>query len=482
MLLAKLRARIEDQKGKNRIADLYPETGPLRRELYAKHMAFFKAGATYRQRLFLAANRVGKTQSALTEIVYHATGNYPAWWEGKRFVHPQNWYVCGKDSNTVKVILQQTLLGPVQEFGTGLIPAASLDFSTLKDAKKADTPVSQIRVKHKGGAYSSLIFKSYDSGRKSFEGVACCVLLDEEPPMSVYVECLMRTMTGDNILMATFTPLMGISDVVLAFLGSGDLSQVPEEGLVSQAESKFTIQCGWDDAPHLSEQAKTELLASIPPFQRDARSKGIPQLGAGAIYPVPESEIKVDPFEIPKSWPKLFALDVGWNKTAAIWLSRNPDTGLVYAFSEYYKGQAEPTIHAQGIKARGAWIPGVIDPASRGRSQTDGSQLIQMYGDLGLKLTPADNSVETGLYTVWEALSTGRLKIFSNLQNFFAEYRLYRRDEKGHVVKSGDHLCDCLRYAMMSLDQAKTEAAATPTAYSPGVVSQQYKVQPTIRR
>ena len=45
----------------NRIADIYPDEGPLRRELYPKHMAFFKAGATHMERAAIAANRVGKT-------------------------------------------------------------------------------------------------------------------------------------------------------------------------------------------------------------------------------------------------------------------------------------------------------------------------------------------------------------------------------------------------------------------------------------
>ena len=40
----------------------YPSDGPLRRELYRKHLAFFAAGARYPQRMMMAANRVGKTE------------------------------------------------------------------------------------------------------------------------------------------------------------------------------------------------------------------------------------------------------------------------------------------------------------------------------------------------------------------------------------------------------------------------------------
>ena len=80
--------------------------------------------------------------------------------------------------------------------------------------------------------------------------------------------------------------------------------------------SKLVVGATWDDVPHLSAEQKAELWGSIPPYQRDARSKGIPQLGSGAIYPVPEAEIVVDPFEIPLHWPRGYGLDVGWNRTA----------------------------------------------------------------------------------------------------------------------------------------------------------------------
>lgn len=215
---------------------------------------------------------------------------------------------------------------------------------------------------------------------------------------------------------------------------------------------------GWDDVPHLSQDAKEKMLEALPPFQRDARSKGIPQLGAGAIYPVPESDILVDDFKIPDFWPKSYGMDVGWNRTACLWQAWDRDNDVVYLIGEYYRGQAEPSIHADAIKSRGDWIPGVIDPASRGRNQKDGDQLIEIYKDLGLDLEYAINGVESGLYEVWQRLSQGRLKVFKSCQNWLGEFRLYRRDEKGRVVKEKDHLMDCMRYLIMSgLEIAKTE-------------------------
>lgn len=210
------------------------------------------------------------------------------------------------------------------------------------------------------------------------------------------------------------------------------------------------VQAGWDDVPHLDEKTKTQLLSGIMPHLRDARSKGIPSMGAGAIYPIPLEEVLVKPFDIPAFWPRFFALDVGWKKTAALWFALDRENDTLYAYAEHYAGQQVPAIHAAAMKARGAWMRGVIDPASRGRSQIDGEKLFEQYTALGLKLTKADNSVESGLYEVWSRLQTNRLKFFTTLSNLQAEYRLYRRDENGKIVKEFDHLMDALRYGAVS--------------------------------
>lgn len=216
------------------------------------------------------------------------------------------------------------------------------------------------------------------------------------------------------------------------------------------SESRYLVQAGWDDVPHLTKEAKEELLRGTEPHLRDARTQGIPALGSGAIYQVPVEEVVVTNFQIPAYWPRCYALDVGWNVTACLWLAWDRDTDTVYAYAEHYREKAEPAIHAAAIKARGDWIRGVIDPASRGRTQTDGTQLIEMYKALGLKVVPAENSVEHGINEVWQRLSSGRLKFFRSLSNLQAEYRLYRRNEKGKVVKEFDHLLDCLRYGIVS--------------------------------
>lgn len=214
--------------------------------------------------------------------------------------------------------------------------------------------------------------------------------------------------------------------------------------------SPALVQATWDNAPHLTAKDKEELLGSIQPYERDARTKGIPVLGVGRIYPVSEDDILVDPFEMPRWWPRAYALDVGWNKTAALWGAWDRDSDTVYLYSEYYAGQQPPAVHASAVRTRGEWMTGACDPAAAGSNQKDGTKLIDEYGEQGLNVVPADNTVEAGILACYQRLSTGNLKVFSTLQAWLSEYRIYRRDEKGKVVKENDHLMDCMRYLIMT--------------------------------
>lgn len=460
-LLEERERRLSGQK----IWSYFQDEGPLRRELYPKHLSFFEAGKTHLERAAIAANRVGKTTLSAFETTLHLIGLYPHWWMGVRFDHPVEWWAVSDTGETTRDILQLEFMGKIDHLGTGMIPKDCIIGEPSRRRGVADA-IDTVRVKHCSGGESSLSFKSYDQGREKFQGTKKHgISLDEEPDIRIYTECLTRLMatvpgTQDGTMICTFTPLKGMSAVVLSFLNEPN-------------PNRFVLTLGFDDAPHLSQESKAKLIASFPPHERDARSKGIPQLGSGAIYPVPESEFVIADIEIEPHWPRFFGMDIGWNKTAAIWGAWNRETDMIYLYREHYRGQAEPAIHAAAIRARDEWIPGVIDPASRGRSQHDGLQMLQMYKDLGLDLETASNGVESGIYEVWQRISTGRLKVFRSLTNFLSEFRLYRRDEKGRVVKTNDHLMDATRYAMVSgIARSKVKPALKqerqPRSYSSG--------------
>lgn len=448
--LEQILEELERRKTEGGVYERYFNT-PETRATYPKHLEFFRSSANNNLTAFVAGNQCGKSVSAATALTFHLTGIYPDWWEGRRFDSPVNCWIVGRTAELVRQTIQPMLLGQVGQPGTGFIPKHCLDLDTLTDAKRASTPVSSFRVKHSNGGYSTVALKSGEQGREAFQAATLDLCwVDEEIPFDVFNECMVRLLVKEGLMLVSFTPLKGTTDIIRSLSVDG----VFTEGQLPNGA--YVVRCSMRDVGHITKEQVDALEASTPPFLRQARIDGIPALGAGAIYPVPEDVFVIDPQPIPKHWPRLYGMDVG-SKTAAVWLAINPDQDEMWAFGEYYREDAEPSIHAAGIKAKGQWIPGAIDPASRGRSQIDGQRLMEMYQELDLKLSKADNAVEAGLYTVWELLSTGRLKIFNTCTGLLQEMRAYHRDEKGRVVKKFDHRCDSLRYAVMTRDIATVE-------------------------
>jgi phage terminase large subunit-like protein len=123
-------------------------------------------------------------------------------------------------------IVQLELLGKYGEFGTGMIPGDALLGWSRKE--RPAHAVDTVSVRHATGGVSSLGFKSYAEGAAAFQGTAKHLIwTDEEPSIEVYVEANMRTMivpgcAEGGIVMVTFTPLDGWSEVVEAFMGSAE--------------------------------------------------------------------------------------------------------------------------------------------------------------------------------------------------------------------------------------------------------------------
>ena len=401
---------------------------------YNKHKDFINETSNFRENLFLAGNRTGKSETGAYAVACWATGLYPDWWRGRKFERNVNILVSGETGKLVRDSVQKKLLGEHHDKGSGFIPKSHL----IGTRPKAGIPdaVDTVLVQSEYGGESIIQFMSYDQGRQAFQATERDIIWeDEEPPLDVHTESLVRTMTTKGIVILTFTPLLGMSETVMSLMDK------------AQENSASQVTATWDDGPHLTESDKLELWKSIPPYQRDARSKGIPQLGSGAIYQVPEDDIIVQPFQIPPHWKIAYGMDVGWNWTACAWIAHDVENDVMYLYGEYKKGQAEPAVHASAIKQRGD-MTGAIDPASKGRSQSDGKQLITQYRNQGLTLVEADNSVEAGIFEIYERMTTGRFKVFSTCQEWLREYRLYRRDDKGKIVKKDDHLQDATRYCV----------------------------------
>lgn len=207
--------------GEGEWSDYWPRSG------YPRHMEFFKAGATSQERCFMAGNRVGKTVVGGFETTCHLTGIYPDWWEGRRFPGPIRAIAAGDTTETTRDIIQTILFGEVvfdgprkSVDGSGLVPTELIGRAPGQVTwRRSVDLIDSIKVKHASGRWSKLQLKSYEQGRKIFQGTTQHLIwVDEEPPIDVYDEARLRTMTVNGITMLTYTPLEGLTETVLSFL------------------------------------------------------------------------------------------------------------------------------------------------------------------------------------------------------------------------------------------------------------------------
>lgn len=426
---------------------------------YPKQVEFHNKGATHRERLFRAGNQLGKTWSSAYEIAYHLTGLYPDWWTGRRWNRGVCGWALGESMESTRDTMQRLLLGRPGEWGTGTIPADKI-IGEPKRAQGIADSVDCVFVRHISGGYSRLYFKSYEKGRSKLQGETLdFAALDEEPPIDIYTEVLTRTNATKGMVWITFTPLLGMSEVVRLFL---------QNPTPDRSDTNMTI----DDVGHYTKEERDRIVASYPEHEREARAKGIPILGSGRVFPIAESAITCDPFQIPDHWPVICGIDFGIDHpSAGAWLAWDRDNDITYLYDTYRVSNETPAQIVPRIVQRGPWVPVAWPADGLQRSKGDGIQLADQYrahganmlheyaqlpetGDEEGKKT-SRTSVEAGVMQMFDAMKAGKFKVFAGLEDWFGEFRLYHRKD-GQIVKLQDDLLSATRYAWVMRRYAAT--------------------------
>lgn len=455
----------------NRRADFF--------EPYPKQLDFFALGLTKRERLLMAGNQLGKSEAGAIETSFHLTGQYPDWWNGRVWKKPVRAWAAGETSLVVRDVQQKKLCGEpgvVSAFGTGMIPKACfIDKPSL--ARGITDAYDTIQVEHsqpvvKKGTYiktpeadgvSILRFKSYEQGRQKFQGETLdFIWFDEEPDQEIYSEGLTRTNATKGMAFLTFTPLKGMSEVVRRFRGEDS----PDRGTVV-----MTI----DDVTHITEEDKKKIVAGYLAHEREARARGVPMLGSGRIFPYSEESISEPAIrDIPPHWVKLWGIDFGiGHPFAAVLILWDKDNDVIHVHHCIRISDQLPDRHANAIKGIGAAVPVAWPQDGTHREKGSGEPLSALYKKERLHMLPdpatwPDGSVSTeaGVLEMQERMTTGRLKVASQLSDWFEEYREYHRKD-GMIVKVHDDLMSATRIALMMRRYARTTALGTTVRQKP---------------
>jgi len=420
--------------------------------------SYFAGGALH--------HNTGKTISACAEDAYHLTGEYPDWWEGKRFLRSTRGWVVSITNEISRDILQLELLG--EPIGTGMIPYEKIIDVDYRQCGISNV-VDKVFVQHKKGI-SWVQFKCYEQGWKKFVGAAIdFVHFDEEPDdIRVYTESRIRIVTRNGVMYSTITPLMGETELMQRFM--------------AHHEGCFLITASMADCPHL--EGKVDgLLENFPAHEKEARMNGTPVMGEGRVFPYADGDVITGHIPIPKHWSRICGIDFGINdqhQQAACWLAHDREADIVYLYDVYKAPNRKISDHCEAIKARGKWIPVAWPHDGTHREKGSGQQLREGYLDRDVAMLTQSarykrdkgggQPTEPVVNDVCERIETGRFKVFPHCRQWMDEFRSFHRKDGVIQVKKDDALKASF-YALMELRNARTEPQ----------YREQRKLQPVVR-
>ena len=446
---------------------------------YAKQQEFFSLGATKRQRMFSAGNRLGKSDSGAFETSCHLTGIYPDWWLGRRYDRPIVAWACGLSAEATMKISQGKLCGNPAisgSLGTGLIPRDLITGTTL--GRGVTGAFASITVRHVSGGDSVLSFKSYEQGWQKFQGDKIdFIWMDEEPEdYKVYTEARTRTLDTGGSLIITFTALNGETELYNSFSGGKD----PNKGFVNMTGDEVLAETNnhfLDIAeaagfPRTHEGAsawyESEVM-SWPAHERETRRMGVPTHGSGSVFTFTKEQVQYRGTMCQSGFVRMgWGLDFGGmgqttgnysHPFGAVFGLWDPMTDVIYIERALRLPGGHVLEHAFSMKTICAAAP-VFWPhdGNRQASRDNPETTSQLYKAQGLRMwhewatfKHGGYATETGILEMHTRFATGRLKIHEDLFEVWEEYRNYHRDEKGEIVRNKDDLMSAMRILVMML-------------------------------
>jgi phage terminase large subunit-like protein len=388
------------------------------------------------------------------EVACHTTGLYPSWWQGRRFESPTRWWVAGDSIEACRDNPQRMLLGHNLDemLGTGIIPKALIGRVTRKQIPDS---CDKAYIKHVSGGWSVISHKSYDQGRRKWQGATLHgIWFDEEPPADIYSEGLARLTNTNGICFLTLTPLEGMTKVVGLFYPNA-----------TSPERWFSL-CAIEDSGLYSEEEIARKSKGYQPHEREARLKGLPMLGTGQVYPIEESRIRVPWFDVPGGWPQLIGMDFGDDHpTAAVKIAYDKQNDCVYVTKEYRQAEESFVVHARAIKAMGGDSMTVVWPhdgwQQADRAGRNEATFAELYRKEGVRMWPEHATFPDGGYgtvaaadAIFDRMRTGRFKVFDTCAMWFEECRRYHKKD-GKIQKQFDDLQSATHKAVMMLRVAR---------------------------
>jgi phage terminase large subunit-like protein len=418
-------------------------------KIHQKQMEFHRSQK--RIRFVFGGNRSGKTECGAVECVYAARGIHPF----RRNRKDCEGWIVSVSYEVQRDVAQKKILHYLKRDW--------IEDIVMAEGKKGAPSygiIEKIIVKNVFGGVSALSFKSYEQGREKFQGASLdFVWFDEEPPGDIYDECRMRVFDRAGDIFCTMTPLKGLTFIY-------------DEIYINKYRNDevWYVEMQWDDNPYLNPAEIAAMSESLPDDVLESRKYGKFSAANGLVYPeFDESVHVVDPFDIPREWQDVIAVDPGLNNPLSCHFYAADFDGNIYAVAEHYERGRDIDYHAQkifeiadglgwrrDIKGR---LNALIDSAASQHTLAASKSVAELFYDKGILVnTKVNKELFSGIARVKSLFKRrpSAVFIFRSCHNLIRELKSYRWGDGDSPVKKDDHALDELRYYVMSKPSPET--------------------------
>lgn len=249
-----------------------------------------------------------------------------------------------------------------------------------------------------------------------------------------------------------------------------------ETGAKETRAEPFAAQCEAGNVDLVEGDWNEEFLDELCDFpagkfkdQVDGASGAFARLIGNTVFNTPDASFTQDATLIQSIWKRCAAIEMDTHAIAGLWAAYHTQTDTIYLYDELVAPRSAMAIHAEALIKRGKWIPVLFDLEGKKRTEDEGTNIAMHLADLSVDLYEMPTDMRAALDEIQSRLASGRLKVFSHLSGFLAQYRRYRRNEKNEIVEEDDLLIRCLGVIVSGLSVAKSEnlAASDEQGYDP---------------
>ena len=234
---------------------------------------------------------------------------------------------------------------------------------------------SYIKYKAADGTISEITFKSYDQGRKRFQGAGKqFIWFDEEPPRDIWEECTVREEAGRELrIVLTMTPVQG-------------MTWVYEELYLATGNPDIKVlTASWDDNPWLPQEQKDRMARGLTPEALKVRREGKFVRMTGLVCPWFDRGVHVQDLIFDPAWTIYRVIDFGFSQpTCVIWIGVDYDNNWHIYDGIYQTGLTTPQLKEAMIRKDGKRF--ITNCWADSAQASD----IQQLNDLGVSVLPVE--------------------------------------------------------------------------------------------